>query len=346
MAVKFKFVIMAACCIAALILAVAVGSVFIPPDQVFGVLAGKLFGFGTGPRPDPIAESIIWSLRLPRALLAFITGAGLAVSGVIMQSVLGNPLASAYTLGVSSGAAVGASLVIALGLSFFGMFTLPVFGLAFGLATVFLAVSFASMMDKNIGSFTIILTGMAFSLFANGIITLMHAFARQELQLLVAWQMGSFALKDWSHPAIMFPAALAVLAVAMVFAWDMDLMTFGEEQAAATGVDLKRAKLVLISAGAVITGVAVSLTGVIGFIDLFTPHVARKLFGARHKLVVPASALLGGCFMLLCDLLARVAAAPLEIPVGAVTSIFGAPFFIYLYFSRKTGRPFKRKRGL
>jgi iron complex transport system permease protein len=303
------------------------------------ILAEKLFRLAPAEGTDPIAQAIVWRIRLPRALLAFVTGGGLAVSGVIMQSVLGNPLASAYTLGVSSGAAVGASLAILLGVAFFGIFTLPLFGLAFGLATVLGALSLASVMDKNIGSFTIILTGMAFSLFANGVITLLHSFAHKELNVLVAWQMGSFALKDWTHVGVLLPVALAQGVLALALALDMDLMTFGQEQAAAAGVNMKRSKLALISAAAVMTGTAVALTGVIGFIDLFTPHVARKIFGARHRRVLPASALLGGCFMLLCDLAARTAAAPIEMPVGAVTAIFGAPFFIYLYFSgRKKGR--------
>lgn len=338
MKTRSKFLLLILVCIAVLAAAAGVGSVFVAPLDIGKILLGKIFGLTFAVPVNPITESIFWSIRLPRVFLAFIAGGGLAVSGVIMQSVLRNPLASSYTLGISSGAAVGASLAMILGLSFFGAFTLPFFGLSFGIATVFISVIIAAKVDKNMGSATIILTGMALSLFANSIVSFMMVWAREGAQRLVFWQMGSFAQKDWTRPAVLLPVITVGLIIAVFFSREMDIMTFGEEQAKAAGVNVQRMKWLLLGVSSVMTGCIVSLSGIIGFVDLFTPHVARRIFGSRHRLVVPASALLGGMFMVLCDLLARTVTSPAELPVGAVTSAIGAPFFIYLYFGRRRGK--------
>ncbi len=338
MSAKLKFTLIILFCFIIMIMAVGMGSVSIPPSISVKILLDKLFSIKLYNEVDPIVESILWKIRFPRTLLAFISGGGLAVSGVIMQSILRNPLASSYTLGVSSGAAVGASIAILLGASMFGIFTLPIFGLSFGLMTVFFAIALAAKLDKSMQNTTIILTGMAFSLFANAIITMIMSFAREDLQRLVFWQLGSFALKDWSHPTILFPIVLVGAIISFRYSMEMDIMTFGEEQAKISGVDMNKLKWVLLSVGAILTGCVVSVVGIIGFIDLFTPHTARKIFGSKHKYVIPSSIILGGCFMVLCDLIARIAVPPIELPVGAVTSVIGAPFFIYLYFSKRKGR--------
>lgn len=323
--------------IISLILAMGIGSVYIAPAEIIKIIFNKLFDISFANPPADTLASIFLKIRLPRALLAFIVGGALAVSGVLVQSVLRNPLASSFTLGISSGAAVGASIAILFGFSFFGMLTMPFFGLTFGLLTVMLAVGLAAKLDKNMENITIILTGMALSLFANSIIAFILVWANENAQRIIFWQLGSFAMKDWSHPTMLFPIVLIGTIVAILFAKEMDLMTFGEEQAKASGVDVVRMKWLLISIGAILTGCAVSITGIIGFVDLFTPHAARRIFGSKHKYVIPASVIMGGTFMVLCDLIARVAAAPIELPVGAVTAAIGAPFFIYLYFNRRKG---------
>lgn len=331
------FILLAAACLMVLVLAIGIGSVSITPKDTASVILDQLLGIASNSSIDEITQSILLKIRIPRAILAFICGSGLAVSGVMMQSVLRNPLASSLTLGVSSGAALGASLAIFFGLSIFGFLTLPIFGLVSGLITVFLSLGVATKIDRNLQNNTIILTGMAFSLFANAMITIIMALSEDQLERLVYWQMGSFAMKMPEHPFLLFPVVLAGIIVVLRCARQMDIMTLGDEQAQTSGVEANRIKLLLLSLSAVITGAIVSVVGIIGFIDLFTPHVARKLFGASHKYVIPASVLLGGAFMVLCDLVARTLAAPLELPVGAITSAIGAPFFIYLYFSRKKG---------
>ena len=330
---------LAGLCVVVLVLAMGIGSVPIAPGDTASVILHQLFGTPLKENLAEVTQSILLNLRIPRVLLAFVCGSGLAVSGVMMQSVLRNPLASSFTLGVSSGAALGASIAILFGVSVFGFFTLPIFGLVSGMATVVLALGVAAKIDKNLQNNSIILTGMAFSFFANALITIIISLSPEQLQRLVFWQMGSFSMKTPQHLLVLFPAVLVGILVVMKYARQMDIMTLGDEQAQTTGVDARRMKWLLLSLGAMLTGFIVAIVGVIGFVDLFTPHVARKLFGASHKYVIPAAALLGGVFMVLCDLVARTLAAPLELPVGAITAAIGAPFFIYLYFSRKRAKP-------
>lgn len=328
----FKILLAVAATLLILACSVSIGSVNLSLGQVTEILFSKLSGApGT---IDPNLISIVWGMRFPRAVLAFLTGAALSASGTVMQSVLKNPLASSYTLGVSSGASLCAALVMVTGFSIpvLGMFTLPAAGFAGGLATVFLALAFAARLDGKMENQTVILVGMVFSLFVNAILTLLTALSREHLQQMVFWQMGGFTGRDWSHVAVMFPILVISMLVLQRFTTEMDIMSFGEEQAMAIGVDLKRVKLVLIGIAALLTGTAVSLVGVIGFVDLIAPHVVRRIFGSAHRLVLPLSALFGGAFLMLAELVSRTVMAPTIIPVGAVTALVGAPFFALVFF--------------
>lgn len=327
-----KILLAVAATLLILVGSIAVGSVNLSPGQVVEILTAKLSGNpGT---VDPNLSSIVWGMRFPRAVLAFLTGAALSASGTVMQSILKNPLASSYTLGVSSGASLCAALVMVTSFTipFLGMFTLPAAGFAGGLATVFLALAFAARLDGKMENQTVILVGMVFSLFVNAILTLLTALSREHLQQMVFWQMGGFSGRDWSHVAVMFPVLLISMVVLQRFTPEMDIMSFGEEQAMSIGVDLKRVKLILIGIAALLTGTAVSLVGVIGFVDLIAPHVVRRIFGSAHRLVLPLSALFGGAFLMLAELVSRTVMAPTIIPVGAVTALVGAPFFALVFF--------------
>jgi iron complex transport system permease protein len=208
-------------------------------------------------------------------------------------------------------------------------------GFIFGLGTIVLAISFASRLDRQMENNTIILTGMVFSLFVNAVTTLMSALSREHMQRLIFWQMGSFSMKDWSTVFILAPIAVAGTIFITHFNRELDMMTFGEEQAKTMGVNLKRVKWILLISSAALTGSAIAFVGIIGFVDLVAPHIVRRLFGSSHRYVMPMSALFGGSFMVICDLAARTAVSPSELPVGAVTAIIGAPFFAYIYFGRK-----------
>ncbi len=336
MKTKIKVIIAVVISVLAVILGVVIGSIHVPPKDILDILLYKLFN---NPLPSNIKVTsvpIVWNLRLPRTLLAFIVGGALSVSGTVMQSVLKNPLASSYTLGVSSGASVGAAIVIVTGFNIplLGMFTLPLVGLICGLLTVYCSVKFASRMDKNLENNTIILVGMVFSLFINAILTLITAISKEHLTQLTFWQMGSFAMKEWVNIIVLFPIVVIGVLLLMNYAREMDTMTFGEEQAFTMGIDVPKIKWLLLGLSAALTGSAVSFVGVIGFIDLIAPHMVRKLFGSAHSIVVPMSMLFGGVFMVLCDLVARTVISPSELPVGAITALVGAPFFAYVYFSK------------
>jgi len=317
-----------------LVLCVALGSVLIPPGDLFGIIGHKAFRFELPEHIKPTSVSIVWNLRLPRSLLAFVAGAALSVSGAVMQSTMRNPLASSYTLGVSSGASLGACLVIFYGatLPIATNFALPVMGFVFGLGTIFLALAIAQKLDVQMQNYTIILVGMVFALFVNAITTLMSALSHEHIQKFVFWQMGSFAMKDWSVVWILVPVTVIGTLFITHYHRELDVMTFGEDQARTMGVNLKTVKYTLLFASAALTGSTIAFCGVIGFVDLVVPHIVRKLFGAAHRYLIPMSAVFGGAFMVICDLLARTVASPSELPVGAVTAIIGAPFFAYIFF--------------
>ena len=281
--------------------------------------------------------AIIWKIRLPRVLLAFIVGGCLAVSGAVIQSVLKNELASPYTLGVSSGASLGAGLVIVSGISipfYRRALHLPLIGFISGLATVFLVITFASKIDKTMSNNTIILAGMVFSLFVNALLTTLTAFFTEDLESITLWKMGSFAMKGWSYVGLIIPFFIIGMLGVLRFTKEMDILTFGEEQANLVGVDTKKVKSKLFIYCSILTGGSVALSGTIGFVDLIAPHIVRKIFGSNHKYVVPMSFLFGGCLMVVTDLIARTAFSPMELPVGAVTALIGAPFFAYIYFKK------------
>jgi iron complex transport system permease protein len=315
----------------------SLGSTSIGLLDTVSIILNKLFTLPLRDGINPRDITIIWTLRLPRSLLAFIIGGALSVSGAVFQSVLKNQLASPYIIGVSSGASLGAGLVMLSGLSLplAGGFTLPLAGFVFGLATVLFVISFSTRLDKSLSNNTIILFGMVFSLFVNALITTLIALYREQLRNLLLWQMGSFALKGWSYVGLMLPFLVLGLAGTIRYTKEMDILTFGEEQAKSIGVDTRRLRIRLLVYSAVLTGGAVALSGAIGFVDLIAPHVARKIVGSPHRYVLPMSFFAGGSLLVVTDLIARTAVSPSELPVGAVTAIIGAPFFAWVYFKRR-----------
>ena len=321
--------------IGALVIAIALGSVSVPPGEVVRIIAYRALGVGDIADISRTHVSIVWNSRLPRTLLAFIVGAALSVSGAVMQSVLRNPLASSYTLGVSSGASLGAALVIFTGLPIFLNFSLPFMGFVFGMGTIVLAIMFATRIDGQMENNTIILVGMVFSLFLNSVTSLLMALQREHMTQLIVWQMGSFAMREWLTVWILLPVTVTGVLFVLRYNRELDIMTFGEEQARLMGVNLRQVKWILLMISAALTGSAIAFVGIIGFVDLVAPHVVRRIFGAGHRVVIPMSALFGGVFMVMCDLIARTVVTPSELPVGVVSALIGAPFFAYVYFSRR-----------
>lgn len=324
-------------CVMVLMVAVGFGTVRIEPANIFAIFGHKLFALELPSEISDNIASIFWTMRLPRAITAFLVGAALAVTGTVMQSVLRNPLASSYTLGVSSGASLGVALMVVFGISlpFIGNFSLPMIGFVFGLGTVLLAMAMAMQLDKNLENQTIILIGMVLSLFVSSMLTILIVLSKEHMEQIIFWQMGSFSAIKWSHVQVLLMIIIPGILFLSYFAQEMDIMTFGEEQAISVGIDMRRMKIILITASALLTGTAVAFVGIIGFIDLIAPHVVRKIYGASHRIVVPMSALFGGAFMTLADMVSRTIISPSELPIGAVTTLIGAPFFAYVYFSKR-----------
>lgn len=319
-----------------ILLGTSIGSSDIGLFDTLSIIGNKTLNLPLSENVTSKHIAIIWKLRLPRVLLAFLVGGCLATSGAVVQSILKNQLASPYTLGVSSGASLGAGLVIITGITIpvIGSFTLPFVGFIFGLFTVYLVILFSSKIDKTMSNNTIILAGMVFSLFVNALLTTLTAMFSEDLKRIALWQMGSFAMKGWTYVGLIIPFCLVGMIGTLMYTKEMDILTFGEEQAQSVGVDTSKVKTKLFIFSAVLTGGAVSLSGTIGFVDLIAPHVVRKIFGSNHKYVIPMSFVFGGCLMVVTDLIARSVFAPTELPVGAVTALIGAPFFAYVYFKK------------
>jgi len=333
---KVKIILLITGTLGALFLGISAGGAAVSPGDIALVMGNKLFAIPLPDGFDRIITGLIWNIRLPRVLLSFITGAALAVSGTVIQSVLKNPLASSYTIGVSSGAGLGAVIVIVSGISsgLLGMFLLPISAIVFGIATVFIAILFAARIERNLADNSIVLMGMILSLFTNAVMMTLASKYSRHAQQIMSWQMGSFALKDWPITGIVFVTAVTGIFLLARYAKEMDVLTFGDENAGAVGIEVRKVKWILIMLSAVLTGVSVAFVGVIGFIDLIAPHVIRRFFGSSHKYVVPLSGLFGGMFMILADLIARTAVSPSEIHVGSVTALIGAPFFAYIFLKK------------
>ncbi|MDR1596606.1 MAG: iron ABC transporter permease [Treponema sp.] len=316
---------------------ISVGSTNISVYDTLRIILEKILPLSLTEGIDPREISIVWFLRLPRVLLAFLVGGSLAMSGAVVQSILKNQLASPFILGVSSGASLGAALVMLTGfvIPLAGGLTLPVTGFLSGLFTVYIVISFSSKLDKTMSNNTIILFGMVFSLFVNALLTTLMALFREELKNLITWQMGSFALKGWSYVRAMLPFFIIGTLGIIRYTKEMDILTFGDDQAKSVGVETEKVRKWLFVFSTILTGAAVSLSGTIGFVDLIAPHVARRFVGSNHRYVIPMSFVLGGSLTVVTDLVARTVVSPSELPVGAITALVGAPFFAWVYFRKR-----------
>jgi len=317
-----------------IIAAASLGSSGISLRDTVLIILRKIFGLSLKAGIDPKNVSIVWLLRLPRVLLAFLVGGCLAMSGAVCQSILRNPLASPYILGVSSGASLGAGIIIISGITIplIGAFTLPLTGFVFGMLTVFLVAAFSSRVDRSMSNNTIILCGMVFSLFLSALLTLLSAIFSDDLKRITLWQMGSFAMRGWTYIQLLLPFMLIGTVGVLRYAKEMDIMTFDDEQAQSAGVQTGALRAKLLVCTAILTGAAVALSGIIGFVDLIAPHAARRITGSRHRYLIPMSFIIGGSLMVITDLIARTVISPSELPVGAITALIGAPFFAWVYF--------------
>jgi iron complex transport system permease protein len=311
-------------------LGATLGAVRIPVGDLISTLAWKA---GLADPPPTQSREVLWQIRFPRLVLALSIGAGLGLAGALLQGVFRNPLADPSIIGVSSGAAVGASVAIVSGahlLSVGGLGTVTLAAFATGVATVFLVYAFARHEGRT-EVVTLILTGIAINAMALGVLGLMTFLADdEELRTLSFWTLGSLAGATW--PAVWFagPAALICLAVAPLLGRGLDTLALGELEAEHLGVEVERLRLATVAIAALVTSAAVAVAGIIGFIGLVVPHLVRLAAGPGHRFLLPAAALGGAAITALADLGARTVALPQEVPLGVVTALVGGPFFLWL----------------
>jgi iron complex transport system permease protein len=286
-------------------------------------------------------ENIIILVRLPRIIAGALVGASLATAGAVFQGLFRNPMADPYTTSASSGASLGAALAIVLGLGFsiLGTNTIPVFAFAGCMISVLVVYSIARV-GKRVPITTLLLTGIAVSIFELAIVTYLQTIAGDKLGPLTFWLIGSLSSvrTTWAGDLGILPLVLFGVIAAILYSRDLNLLTLGEDQAQHLGVNLERTKLILIIIGALLAAAAVSMSGLIGFIGLMIPHLARLLVGPDHKVLLPTSAFLGASFLVLCDGLTRMLTspkAPQEIPVGVITAATGVVFFLFLLRKKK-----------
>jgi iron complex transport system permease protein len=323
------------------IFAVAAGPTQIPPLNTYGIIIKQipLLGNFVGSELSLTEETIVLQVRLPRVLAAAIVGVALAVAGVVLQGLLRNPMADPYVLGISSGAGLGASLAIVFGAGapFLGLlYSIPIMAFVFAIGTVLL-VYLISKRGEGVPMVTLLLVGMAANSFLLAIISVIKLFSGEAVHAIMAWMFGSLATTNWNHIKMSLPFVMIGVTVIYFFARDLNIMLLGEEQAQNLGVDAERLKKITIASATLITAASVSISGIIGFIGLIIPHMARILVGPDHRILIPSSALSGAIVLILCDTIGRMIVRPAELPVGIITSLLGVPFFIYLI--RKKKRP-------
>ena len=279
--------------------------------------------------------AIVWNIRLPRILVALLVGSGLAVSGAVFQSLLMNPLADSYTIGVSSGAALGAVLAIYINV-FLTTTLVPVSLCAFvgALLTLFLVIKIASR-NGYVSAANLIIAGIIVSSIFSAGISLLKNLSGDQVATIVAWLMGNLAARTWPQVLLALPFVVGGTVVCSYFARDLNLLSLGEQESRALGVNVQTIRRIYTITAALITAVCVSVSGVIGFVGLIVPHLLRFALSSDNRALIPLSALLGGVLLLLADNVSRLLFA-LEIPVGVITTLFGGPFFIYVFIKRNT----------
>jgi iron complex transport system permease protein len=322
-----------------LLLATGLGTINISAPTIVAIVLERALGVHLGGAWTPAEEQIIWQLRLPRVLGAVLVGGALSVAGVIFQGLVRNPMADPYLLGTSGGAALAATIALLL----------PLAGIGFGFAVVpvaaFFGALFAILLVYQIARIggrtpitTLLLSGFAASSMMAAGMSFLMLLNQNTLQRVVLWTLGGISASGWIQIGVVTPVLVVGVVCAYLLATDLNALLLGEEQAASLGVMVERKKFFLLMLGALLTGAAVSISGLVGFVGLIVPHVVRLIVGPDHRLLVPASFLAGGAFLVLADLIARLVLSPAELPLGVVTALVGAPFFIYLL--RRTKREY------
>lgn len=314
-----------------IIIALHLGTIKVP---VLGGLQSIWQGLGipvtvTNPL-EPEQEAVLWYIRMPRILIGLMVGASLALAGAVMQGIFSNPLADPGIMGVSAGASLGAVIAISLGLTSMGMFYMPMFAFV----GAFMAVSITillTMRGGRVETATLLLAGVAINMllgaFTSGILTLMNEYRLREF---LFWMVGGLDFRRWEHVFLAIGPFLIGTTILITLGRQLNVLVLGDTEAKALGVPVMLYRLIFLFLASFITATAVCVSGAIGFVGLIIPHIVRILVGPDHRVLLPVSALAGALFLIFCDTLGRVLAAPSEIRVGIMTALLGAPYFLYL----------------
>lgn len=311
--------------------ATTIGSVQIPLLTTASILLSKLPLVDIKPTWPSALETIVIDIRLPRVILAGIVGAALAVAGATYQGLFRNPLADPYLIGVAQGAALGAVIGFLLPVDWqgFGFGIVPVFAFIGALVSVVIVYRLARV-GRILAVTTLILAGVALGALLAAIVSYLITISGERIHGIIFWLMGSFSLSQWSEVGVALPAMLIGVLIIMIYARSLNLVQLGEEQAQQLGLNVEKIKVILLTAATLITAAAVSFVGIIGFVGIIIPHTVRLIWGPDYRFLLPLSVLVGGIFLILADVVARTVMAPSEIPIGVVTALCGAPFFLYL----------------
>lgn len=310
------------------------GSVKIPTFNFVDILSGNMKWQSISPQH----ATIILKIRLPRVVVSVLVGAGLSLSGLVMQSLLQNPLADGATLGITSSASLGAVVSIVFGLSFElgGLSTITLFSIMFAFMSLFIVISLAYVIDRRAHSMTVVLIGIVMGMLSSSLTSLFVLFSKDMTRNYVFWNLGSFSGSQHAHILFLSLCVIVPFRYLLSKSRELDMLAIGELHAYNLGVPIKKMTLSVFLCVAVMTGGAVSVSGAIGFVGLLVPHFMRKLFGVRHRDLIIMTVLYGGMFMALVDLFSRTIMSPIELPIGIVTSILGVGAFMVLYV-RKQG---------
>lgn len=332
----FEYLIFGIVTLAVMCACICIGSVGIPLRDTVSVIWNAIAGRS---QPAGMASSIILSVRLPRVLCVALTGTALSLAGAAMQGLLKNPLADGSTLGVSSGASLGAVIAIAFGISFP---VLPfagtmVMAILFAFLSLLIILGLAYRLDYSLSTNTIILIGVIYSMFVSSAMSIVITFAADKVQHITFWTMGSLQNSSYKNALILAGTFLLCGSVLFFHARELNAFAVGEDNARHVGVDVRRTKLAVLITVSILIGVCVSIGGTISFVGLVTPHMVRMIVGPNHKRLLPASAFGGAVFLLLADLVARILLNPIELPIGVVTSLVGAVVFVFIFYQTRKG---------
>lgn len=317
--------------LAVMVFCVCAGSVRLPVGGTLRTIWDAALG---KPLPDSPSVPIILNVRLPRVFCVALTGAALSLCGAAMQGLLRNPLADGGTLGVSSGASLGAVIAIAFGVTLPGLPFAGTAAMAMGFAflSLLITLSLAYKIDCSLSTNTIILIGVIYSMFVSSILSLVITFASDHVKSITFWTMGSLLGASYQNALALLTALLVCGTAILLCARELNAFAIGEDNARQIGVPVRRVRFVLLIAVSALIGVCVSIGGSIGFVGLVTPHMVRMIVGPNHQRLLPASLFGGAVFLMLADLAARVILSPLELPIGVVTSFVGAILFVIIFY--------------